>query len=181
MEKENFDLHFAIAEYRSLRAEIEQRSQLDHAIQRNVILASGAVLSWVFSRDEITPMLGIVLLLIPAMLYVALVQQARHKAYGKRIGSYIKLIEGFAYSKSDLKGWEHFLDEEREDEANKLPSTFYSSYLEFLRYALSGKSTRSGKEGHSLSATVVDNRYLGGGVVVFSAIAAIYFIASLIA
>lgn len=126
-------VEFLFEEYKSLRSEIIERSRRDDKIQRNSIIVAGAVCSFVFSRP-LDWRLSFVLLFVSVTLYIAYLRQARHKAYGIRIGEYIREIESLLYSeindfksndnKSEINdsqssgnetklGWEHFLKRER--------------------------------------------------------------------
>lgn len=167
-------LKFAIEEYKALRCEIAERSKMDHAIQRNAMLVTGAISSWVFSRPP-QLMLAFVLLIIPLVLLIAHFQQARHKAYGMRIGAYIKRLECWIYKEfnesrqaQEALGWELFLEIQRNQEKDKHASEGQVAYWTEVKDSLAGK-------GFSLSATVVDARYLTIGSVLFFIIAVGYF------
>jgi hypothetical protein len=160
---------FAIEEYNALRAEIIERSKMDHALQRNAVLVTGAISSWVFSRPP-NPLLAFVLLIIPIVLLIAHFQQARHKAYGMKIGKYIKRLEGWIYAEinriegCEKLGWELFLEGERGGERK-----------EDMSYYMAVKRNLTEK-GYSLSATVVDARYLTVGAMFFLPVAIGYFV-----
>jgi len=113
---------YFIEEYKALRAESMERFKMVYTIQRNSVLAAGAMIGFTYYKklpDHLSLML---MLAASVVLLFAMYQSARMKKYGMYIGEYIKGLEKYMCNVEADEGeqlplgWERFITAKRLEE-----------------------------------------------------------------